>query len=989
MANDMENINFKLNVKGASSVTDTFKKISSTITSALAPASAETQKLKTQFDKATAAVERQSQKVDELKAKLDGLKSGEIVPKDAGFTKLNKELEKTLNEIDKLKAKEAELKAETEKVKAEYSIMTPKGIFTPATAELEKLEQKLHGVQTELATARAKANILSPAVEEAHGAAVQANISNTETKLKQEGARLDELKQKATATGKALSTSMNPLSRAIHNVSEGISNFGSRIFGLAKRVFVFTLITKGLRALRDTFGAALQSNSQFQGAVEQLRVSLYMLAVPIYQTVLPGLIRFIQMLAKVIQAIAVFTYALMGKSRKELVQNAKKLREQVKAYNASNKANKKYNKGVKDTTKNLKEANKQLASFDELLVLQQKQQQGIDDINEGAVGADGGTTPELEIPEIGDGGNDNPLLDIAERVGNWIRENKAILGVVAGLILLGAIIKAVLGWFGKKDKGLDKQTKKTGKEEDAVKDLSTAFENALAPLLGFAGAGAAVGAAAGAAEGELDGLKVGAENGAVALGGLGDSAWSTSPAANVLANAVEALSLGMESLNETTSQTAPVIDAARLAAESMSASAVATQVSVGDLNTSTSDLNTSTGDLGGAYSNLYDTLSNVQEQLQTLTQTTQPSVVSNNDTIIQSVKDLATEVSNSSVATRDTVKETLREHNDAYNQSKAAIEEFKNQTIQAWEDSKTKANDTAPIIEDKLTSINKKHEDLITNIPKSKDELSKFYETGKDKTNNEGKIINDGFDTTKDKVDTVKDKVAAAKTGFAQFFEDTKTNAETNMPTAFDEIINFGNIVSTAFNYANDSLIEFVPVFTSNIKTGFSNVSKNAWESAESMRKAWATKLKAMAGDFQTVQKKGGKIMPRDFDSSKQSAETGLTIGAVGAAALTLLAIVALSPVGLATGTVVPPNKPFMAMLGDNKNEPEVVSPISTMRQAIREEMQAMGYSRNNAPTEVILQVSGREFGRAVLELGDKAKRIKGNSFIKTKLIYG
>lgn len=41
----------------------------------------------------------------------------------------------------------------------------------------------------------------------------------------------------------------------------------------------------------------------------------------------------------------------------------------------------------------------------------------------------------------------------------------------------------------------------------------------------------------------------------------------------------------------------------------------------------------------------------------------------------------------------------------------------------------------------------------------------------------------------------------------------------------------------------------------------------------------------------------------------------------------------------LATGTVVPPNREFMAVLGDNKREPEIVSPLSTMKQANRESL--------------------------------------------------
>lgn len=45
----------------------------------------------------------------------------------------------------------------------------------------------------------------------------------------------------------------------------------------------------------------------------------------------------------------------------------------------------------------------------------------------------------------------------------------------------------------------------------------------------------------------------------------------------------------------------------------------------------------------------------------------------------------------------------------------------------------------------------------------------------------------------------------------------------------------------------------------------------------------------------------------------------------------------------LATGSVVPPNREFMAILGDNKTETEIVSPLSTMKQAFIEAMQESG----------------------------------------------
>lgn len=56
----------------------------------------------------------------------------------------------------------------------------------------------------------------------------------------------------------------------------------------------------------------------------------------------------------------------------------------------------------------------------------------------------------------------------------------------------------------------------------------------------------------------------------------------------------------------------------------------------------------------------------------------------------------------------------------------------------------------------------------------------------------------------------------------------------------------------------------------------------------------------------------------------------------------------------LATGTVVPANNgEFLAMLGDNKTETEVVSPLSTMKQAMREVMQELGGADLNADIQI------------------------------------
>lgn len=51
---------------------------------------------------------------------------------------------------------------------------------------------------------------------------------------------------------------------------------------------------------------------------------------------------------------------------------------------------------------------------------------------------------------------------------------------------------------------------------------------------------------------------------------------------------------------------------------------------------------------------------------------------------------------------------------------------------------------------------------------------------------------------------------------------------------------------------------------------------------------------------------------------------------------------------GLATGSVIPPNREFLAVLGDNKTETEVVSPLSTMKQAMLEALKESGGAGGN-----------------------------------------
>lgn len=82
----------------------------------------------------------------------------------------------------------------------------------------------------------------------------------------------------------------------------------------------------------------------------------------------------------------------------------------------------------------------------------------------------------------------------------------------------------------------------------------------------------------------------------------------------------------------------------------------------------------------------------------------------------------------------------------------------------------------------------------------------------------------------------------------------------------------------------------------------------------------------------------------------------------------------------LAQGGVVAPNDPQLAVVGDNKRESEIISPVSTMKEAFKEAMAEGGYS-NSRPVNLEVKLDSRVLGRAVYDpiRQEARRRGKGN----------
>lgn len=83
----------------------------------------------------------------------------------------------------------------------------------------------------------------------------------------------------------------------------------------------------------------------------------------------------------------------------------------------------------------------------------------------------------------------------------------------------------------------------------------------------------------------------------------------------------------------------------------------------------------------------------------------------------------------------------------------------------------------------------------------------------------------------------------------------------------------------------------------------------------------------------------------------------------------------------LATGSVIPPNREFLAVLGDQQTGTNVEAPLSTIEQALENVLNRTGFNQNSQ-VEAVIEVDGRQFGRLVYKYGNDSGRIIGGSLV-------
>nr|DAP69785.1 MAG TPA: minor tail protein [Caudoviricetes sp.] len=399
--------------KNTKSVKDMLKSLGGTsketgnqLEQAFSKGNAKAAKLITDLQKANTEVKKQTDIVADLKTRLDELQTGKATVKTTEITSLTKELNDTEKAADKVAQKMDKIGAEAERIR--QSSITIDGVTAVSDPQkYAELTSELDRLGVEYQSLSDKANATKIKLQEATGKATQAEISKTNTKLQETSAKLDSAKAKATKAGEALKKSAS-------GGTLGIEKFNSRIAGLAKRVFVFSIITKALRALRNLFAQSAQGSDQFKGAIASLQQNLWAIYSVLYQYVMPVIIKVTQLISQLAQNILTLLSKMLGKSTSQLLANGNALKKQTQ--------------GLEKTGKAAKKAKGQLAAFDEV---NQISKDSGENSGEDTAGATGGLSFDASA--------------ISQNVQNVL---DAILLVAGGAMFVIGLLLTCTGHFG-------------------------------------------------------------------------------------------------------------------------------------------------------------------------------------------------------------------------------------------------------------------------------------------------------------------------------------------------------------------------------------------------------------------------------------------------------------------------------------------------------------------------------------------------------------
>lgn len=171
--------------------------------------------------------------------------------------------------------------------------------------------------------------------------------------------QIKELRAELKQMQEAVSQMGKTAKKDIKTTTKGLTRIRQRLAEIAKSVFIFTLVTKALRSIFDLFKDILNADKKFRADWEELKAALYAIATPLKDVIIPALKYIVAQMRDWAVSVGRIIAELSGMSYDEFVAQARATKEAADNY-------KKMADSSAETAKNVK---KQLAAFDDIQIL--------------------------------------------------------------------------------------------------------------------------------------------------------------------------------------------------------------------------------------------------------------------------------------------------------------------------------------------------------------------------------------------------------------------------------------------------------------------------------------------------------------------------------------------------------------------------------------------------------------------------------------------
>lgn len=346
-------------------------------------------------------------KLNKLKAKIRDLEK-ELEEKSSNKIAAKSKLDEAWAAADKTQAKIKELKKEIASIDTSTEGGQASGEYAvdpAAFARRQEATEELKKQEVLLKQQNSEAERLAKEYAKTEDEVTSISQKLDAARDKAGGMIKEMLKTKEVGNGTEF------MSSAAAEAEKRFNKLQKHIATLAKRVLVFSLITKALRYLKDYISNVLKVTPEAVAAIAKLKGALLTLAQPIIEVVVPALTTLINIITTVIAHIAQLVATLFGTTYAAASKSAEELYNEQKALSGVGGAAKK--------------AGKSLASFDE-----------INQLTDNSGGGGGGSSkiePDFTLPELSE--KMQKIVRFVEDIGlallGWKFSNAFLSGLAA------------------------------------------------------------------------------------------------------------------------------------------------------------------------------------------------------------------------------------------------------------------------------------------------------------------------------------------------------------------------------------------------------------------------------------------------------------------------------------------------------------------------------------------------------------------------------